>query len=241
MIGCRCAVCQSTDPRDRRLRSSGALRSGTTTLLFDISPDLREQALRANLDRLDAVFLTHTHADHLHGIDDLRGFTRLSREMLPLYAQKDDVDFVRQHFNYIFDDNHFYLGWGIPRLDLRVVDTAAVQVGDLSVQPVPLRHGRGSAMGYRVGGLAYLTDCSEIPKTSYPLLQDLEVLIIDGLRWREHPTHFSFEQAFAEARKIGAARTYLTHLAHDIAHAATEKLLPKHIYLAYDGLVVNCS
>lgn len=240
MIGCNCPVCHSTDPRDCRLRSAGLLQSASTTLLFDIGPDLRQQALRARFNHIDAVFLTHTHADHLHGIDDLRGFTRISRQSLTLYAREQDIDYIRKTFPYIFADEKFSLGWGIPRLDLRSICGSAVEVGDLTVQPVPLRHGHGYALGYRVGSLAYLTDCSEVPEQSQEFLRDLEVLVIDGLRDCPHPTHFCFEQAIEAASEIGAARTYLTHLSHDVSHAAAAKSLPANVFLAYDGLVLEC-
>jgi phosphoribosyl 1,2-cyclic phosphate phosphodiesterase len=240
MIGCSCSVCRSSDPRDRHLRSAAWLHTAGTSVIIDVGPDLREQAIRQNIKRIDAVFLTHTHADHLHGIDDLRGFTRLCRQALPFYARKADTDFIRSHFDYIFNDGDFKHGWFIPRLDLRALDgSAPVQVGELSIQPVPLIHGHGRSTGYRIGNVAYLTDCSAIPESSYPLLQGLDSLVIDGLRWTPHYTHLCFEQAIAEARRLQVPKTYLTHLTHDIAYAETQSKLPPGVFLAYDGLNIS--
>lgn len=240
MIGCDCPVCRSTDPRDRRLRSAAWGHTNDTSILIDIGPDLREQAIRQRIMSVDAVFLTHTHADHLHGIDDLRGFTRLRRRALPLYARKHDCDFIRSHFDYIFTDDEFKHGWLIPRIELHELDCLTpIRVGALSIQPVPLIHGHSHAMGYRIGNVAYLTDCSAIPESSYPLLQGLDAMVIDGLRWQPHGTHLCFEQAIAAAERLQVPKTYLTHLTHDIAYAENQAKLPPGVFLAYDGMNIT--
>ncbi len=240
MIGCDCPVCHSTDPRDRHLRAAAWIHTDDTSVLIDVGPDLREQVIRQHIMRVDAVFLTHTHADHLHGIDDLRGFTRLCHQALPLFARRHDTDFIRNHFDYIFNDHDFKHGWFIPRIELRDIDGQdLIRVGALPIQPIPLVHGHGHAMGYRIGNVAYLTDCSAIPESSYPLLQGLDAMVIDGLRWTPHYTHLCFEQAIAEAKRLQVPKTYLTHLTHDIAFAENQAKLPPGVFLAYDGLDIT--
>ncbi len=232
MIGCTCSVCRSADPRNSRTRSSILVRQEETAVVIDTGPDFRFQALRARLARLDAVIITHDHADHLNGIDDLRVFTW--HQALPFYSSAEVADEVRSRFPYIFRRDA--PGGGIPNLLMRDADPEGVQVGNLRIVPVPIYHGCRVINGYRIGSAAYLTDCSGIPESSYKLLEDLELLVIGALRYRPHPTHFSVAQAAAAAGRIGAERTYLTHMCHDLDHAVLAEELPQGIFPAYDGL-----
>jgi phosphoribosyl 1,2-cyclic phosphate phosphodiesterase len=238
MIGCQCDVCTSADPRDRRSRSSVYLTlADDTRLLIDTSPDLREQALRHHLRRVDAVLYTHGHADHVLGLDDMRRFNALQGARIPCYGDARTVAEVRRTFSYIFD-RETPPGGGLPEIDLHAID-GPLAFGSVQVVPVPLWHGRRRLFGYRVGTLAYLTDVSEIPDESWPLLQGIEVLVIDALRRRPHPTHFNIDQALEAAARIGPRETYFTHISHDLGHAATSETLPPHVHLAYDGLSVD--
>ncbi len=244
MIGCDCDVCRSKDPRDRRLRPAAWLHSSdpdqSVSILIDCGCDLREQALRANIRRLDAVLITHTHADHLNGIDDLRGFTRLAQAPLPFYASEEDIRFVTTHFEYCFPKGNAKVPHVmLPQFAPRVVSGAPVEISGLSLQPIPLLHGRTGSTGWRIGNFAYLTDCAGIPNESYPLLEGVKYLVIDGLRWRPHPTHCGFDAATAFAQRIGAHHTWLTHINHDICHAVDDPKLQPGIHLAYDGLTIH--
>ena len=239
MIGCDCPVCRSPDPRNRRTRSSCALSDGEATILIDSSTDLRAQVLAHGVTSLDAVFYTHAHADHLHGIDDLRGFTVRQRRALPIYGDRRTIDHIVRHFDYIFQDPEYHLGWGIPRLSPAVIPAAGVRVGTMQVRPIPILHGPLPIFGYRVGGFAYLTDCSGIPASSRDLLRGLDTLVIDGLRPRPHPMHFSIGQALDVVRDLAPRQTFLTHLTHDVDHAVMEKELPTGVGLAWDGLRVR--
>ena len=238
MIGCDCAVCRSADPRDKRTRASALVRAGEKNILIDSSTDLRAQALRHNIRHVDAVLYTHSHADHLHGIDDLRSFSRRARKPIPAYGDAHTVSVIREHYAYIFEDKEFTLGWGIPRLELRVIRSPSAICG-VRVTPVPLLHGQRVILGYRIGGLAYLTDCSEIPEESLPLLKGLDMLVIDALRPRPHPTHFSIPEALQTIERLSPRRAYLTHMTHNVEHAATEATLPENVHLAYDGLEIE--
>ena len=238
MIGCRCPVCCSTDPRNQRTRCSAVVSVGAVTLLIDTSTVLRAQALRHGLDRLDAVLYTHTHADHLHGIDDLRSFTLRQRQPLPCYGDAATLRLIRDRYPYIFADPDLRLRWSIPRLELREL-RGPTDVSGVRVVPVPLLHGRLPIYGFRIGRLAYLTDCSEIPHTSWPLLDGLHTLVIDGLRPQPHETHFSISQALEVVARLRPAQAFLTHLTHDVDHGPTEAQLPADVRLAYDGLRVT--
>jgi phosphoribosyl 1,2-cyclic phosphate phosphodiesterase len=241
MIGCHCPTCTSQDPRDNRLRSSVWIHNEDVSLLIDSGPDLRLQALRYGIERLDAMLLTHTHADHLNGLDDLRAFTRLTHQPLPVYAAQEHIQFLMSHFEYVFQERNPAFGWGIPRLEPHAVWDAPFTVGPLCIQPVPLLHGRWLSIGYRMGNLAYLTDCSGIPESSLPLLEGIQVLVIDALRTKPHPTHLHFDSALALARFLGAAHTYFTHISHETLHASEQARLPEDITIAYDGLNLNVS
>ena len=238
MIGCRCPVCCSTDPRNQRTRSSAVVSVGEVVLLIDTSTDLRTQALRHGLDRLDAVLYTHAHAAHLHGIDDLRSFTLRQRQPLPCYGDAGTLRQIQDRYPYIFADPGLRLRWSIPRLELREL-CGPLAVGGVRVIPVPLLHGRLPIHGFRVGRLAYLTDCSEIPLASWALLDDLHTLVIDGLRPEPHATHFSIGQALEVVARLRPAQAFLTHLTHDVDHGPTEAQLPPGVRLAYDGLRVT--
>ncbi len=234
VIGCRCPVCTSADTRNRRTRSSVAVQYDGKTILIDTSTDLRQQALDNDLQRVDAVLFTHAHADHLHGIDELRIFNLCLLKTIPCYAGREVAERINAYFKYIFQPEQG--GSFRPYLELREIDGPFI-VEKREVIPVPLLHGQMPIFGYRIGGFAYLTDVSEIPKESWDLLQDLDLLILDALRPKPHPTHFSLQQALDVAKRLSPKRTAFTHISHLIEHDSTSKQLPEGVELAFDGMV----
>lgn len=238
VLGCDCPVCTSTDPRDTRYRASILIHGDADErVLIDAGPEFRLQGLRAGLTRLDAVLITHAHADHIHGLDDVRPLTR--SHVLPVYASANDADEIGQRFSYVFRGGQ--MGGGKPRLELRVVTTDAVVVGTVRARPIPIVHGERPILGYRIGGLAYLTDCSGVPAASRATLGGLDVLMMDGLRLRPHPTHFSIDEAFDLARELRPRRLLLTHICHDLSNEQIQAYcdnarLPFPASPAWDGL-----
>ena len=239
MIGCECAVCQSTDPRDQRFRTSIVVESARgTVLLVDTTPDLRMQALRQRMRRLDAVLFTHAHADHIAGLDDVRRFNAVMQRAMPVYGDASTLAEIRQRFSYIFDPET-PRGGGLPEIRLWTLSGGPFCIDDLEVVPVPLRHGSRQVFGFRLGSFAYLTDCNAIPDASLARLTGLQVLVLDALRTKPHPTHFSLPEAVEMARRIGAPQVYFTHMTHDLGHAATCAALPAGMALAHDGLSID--
>ena len=240
MIGCDCSTCRSADPRDRRLRPSILVEAvDGTSVLVDAGPDLREQALAYGIRRVDAIVFTHGHADHILGLDDVRRFNYMQQRPMACYADPLTIADIRQTFAYAFDPVT-QKGGGLPQLVTFTIH-GAFCVGGHEVIPVPLYHGTRPILGLRFGGFAYLTDCNRIPDASWPMLEGLDVVVIDALRDRPHPTHFTVAEAVEASRRIAARRTYFTHMCHDLPHAATSARLPDGVELAYDGLVVECS
>ena len=238
MIGCDCDVCRSSDPRDNRLRSSIYVEGDDgLCLLVDTTTDLRAQALRAGLKRVDALLFTHSHADHIFGLDEIRRFNMLTKRPVCLYGMRETLDDLRRTFGYVFEPDA-PRGGGVPDLRLWPLEGACC-FGATEVEPVPVQHGRWQVLGFRFGTFAYLTDCNGIPETSLARLRGLDVLVLDALRHRPHPTHFSLDEAVAMAYRIGARQTYFTHIAHELGHAATCAMLPAGMTLAHDGLVID--
>lgn len=233
-IGCGCEVCLSGDPRDKRLRPSVLLQYGGRNVLIDTTPDFRAQALRTGITRLDAVLYTHAHADHILGLDDVRPFNYFQKSTIPLYATEETFAIIRRVFAYAFSDEDSQSSR--PRLDLNVMDGTPFELFGQRFDPVRLEHGRGTVYGYRFGSAAYLTDHSHVPVASRAQLRDLDVLFVDALRRRPHPTHTTLENAIALVEELRPRRAFFTHMSHDLGHAATEADLPPHIRLAYDGL-----
>ena len=232
-IGCSCAVCHSADPRDRRTRPSVLIEYGGKFVLIDTTPDFREQAIREHIRQIDAVLYTHTHADHILGIDDLRPLSFHRGGKIPLYARPESAEFLRNMFRYIFDADYKF--GGLAQVELRPID------GDLDLfgarfVPVPVIHGEAEIYGFRFGSAAYLTDFSTVPDSSYALLQDLDVLFLDALRYKPHPTHSTVEQSLKIAEQLHAKRVFFTHICHDLAHETTNAKLPAHVRLSYDGM-----
>ncbi len=239
MIGCDCEVCRSSDPRDTRFRSSifVELNDGLRVLV-DTTPDLRSQALRAGLSQVDAILLTHSHADHVMGLDEVRRFNVISGRGMPVYGQPTSLDDLRRMFGYVFRSDA-PRGGGVPHLQLWPI-AGPFCLGRQEVVPVPVTHGPWQVLGFRIGTFAYLTDCNGIPPASMTMLEGVETVVLDALRRKPHPTHFTLEQAVAAARRINASRTYFTHIAHDLGHAAVSAELPPGMALAYDGLRIDC-
>jgi len=236
-IGCGCAVCTSQDPRDSRLRPSVLLRYGGRNVLIDTTPDFRQQALRARLERLDAVLFTHSHADHIMGLDDVRPFNFRQRSSIPIYGAPEALETIHRAFEYIFADRAH--DSSVPRLESHALDGSSFDLFGLEFLPIRLKHGRSLVYGYRFGGAAYLTDHSAIPEASLEQLQGLDVLFLDGLRHRPHPTHTTVERALRYVEQLAPQRAFFTHICHDLPHAETESALPGHVRLAFDGLEIE--
>ncbi len=238
MIGCACEVCTSTDRRDKRWRPSIYIEADSgARLLVDTGPDLRAQALAFGVTRVDAILYTHGHADHVVGLDEVRRFNALQQSAIPCYADAPTIDEIGRMFSYVFDPRT-PKGGGIPDVTLTAVD-GAFEAAGTPITPVPVYHGERLVLGFRAGAFAYLTDCSRIPEVSWPLLDGVEVIVLDALRERPHPTHFSLAEAAAAAERVDARQTYFTHIAHDLGHARTCARLPASMQLAYDGLIVD--
>ncbi len=241
MIGCDCAVCTSPDPHDKRNRASVLIRYGDAQVLVDTTPELRLQALAHGVRRIDAVVYTHAHADHIMGLDDVRRFNYVKGGPLDVWADSRTYDTLARCFHYAFREPSPEQKVFRPHLVHRQIAGTPFEVAGARWTPIELLHGDLPVLGFRVGRLAYCTDVSEIPEASYPLLENLDVLVLDALQRKRHTTHFSLEEAVHEAQKIGAKQTLFTHIAHGLAHADTNADLPENIRLAYDGQRVTAS
>ena len=232
-IGCDCAVCHSSDPQDRRTRPSVMLEYGGNFVLIDTTPDFREQALRENIRKVDAVLYTHAHADHVLGLDDLRPLSYHRPNKIPLYARPQDSAVIYNMFRYAFDA--VYKHGGLPQVELKTLD-GPLELFGARFEPIPVMHGDAEIWGFRFGSAAYLTDFSDVPESSLEKLGGLDVLFLDALRHKPHPTHSTVENSLRVAGRLQARRTFFTHICHDLPHAETNASLPDNVRLAYDGL-----
>ena len=233
-IGCQCEVCTSPDPRDNRLRPSILVRYAGHGILIDTTPDFRAQALRAPIDRVDAILYTHAHADHILGLDDVRPFNYRQRAAIPIYAAQGTLDAIRRVFRYAFEPEPKQTS--IPRLKLHAIDDEPFDLFGLTITPLRVMHGDAEILGYRFGSAAYITDQSDIPPATIEKLRDLDVLFLDALRHKPHPTHSTVAQSLEWVEELKPRRAFFTHISHDLGHARTEATLPAGVHLAYDGL-----
>ena len=241
-LGCRCEVCRSTDPRDKRTRCAVVVETGAgTRILVDTPPELRLQLIAAGIDRVDAVLYTHDHADHTHGIDDLRAISVRRHGPLPMYASRETLESLARKFTYIFDDSiRAAPGTSKPEARTHVLESyVPVTIGDAEVLPLEVPHGPATVFGYRIGALGYVTDAKTLPPRAIEALSGVRVLVLNALFHTEHPTHMSIPEAVRTGQTVGAERTYLTHLTHDNFHADLEAELPRGIAPAFDGLTVR--
>ncbi len=237
VIGCDCATCLSSDPRDKRTRTSAVVRTRGRSILIDTATELRSQAMANNVRQVDAVLITHAHADHTGGFDDLRRFNELHQAHLPVFANAEAASTLRERFAYAFVDAFPFYG-GKPDLILQEV-TAPFAIGDIDVVPIPVFHGRLPILGYRIADLAYVTDAKEIPASSRELLTGLHTLVLNGLRERSHPTHLSIPEAVDIVRELRPQQAFLVHLSHEVSHVGAEQMLPAGVSIAWDGLTVS--
>jgi phosphoribosyl 1,2-cyclic phosphate phosphodiesterase len=235
VIGCRCATCTSTDQRNKRTRASAYVETDEGVhLLIDSGPELRLQMLREGLSHVDAVLYTHLHADHTAGIDDLKAFNARLGAILPCFGDAPTGAALRERFAYAFAGTP-WIGL-IPHIGFTAIDTAPFFVSGTCIQPIPMRHGAIRSTGYRIGKFAYLTDTSGVPAASRELLRDLQVLVVDALRWEPHPTHFSVPEALALVDDLQPEHAYLTHVGHTLEHQTTNDKIGPRVEVAYDGL-----
>jgi phosphoribosyl 1,2-cyclic phosphate phosphodiesterase len=235
-VGCHCAVCTSTDPRDNRLRPSILVSYDGRNVLVDTTPDFRFQALRARIERVDAVLYTHAHADHILGLDDLRPYNFRQKESIPIYAAPETMATIQRVYQYIFDG--VKKESNVPRLATHLLNGEVLDLFGLEFRPVPILHGSATIYGFRFGAAAYLTDHSDIPESSMQQLCNLDVLFLDALRHKPHPTHSTVDRSLKTVEALRPRRSFFTHISHDLSHERTESLLPPHVKLAYDGLEI---
>lgn len=232
-LGCHCPTCSSTDPHDQRTRSSILLEFSGRYVVIDTTPDFRQQALRQKLDRLDAVIFTHTHADHVFGLDDVRVYNLRQKRAIPIYADSRSMQDIRRIFNYVFEAN--YAAGGLPKFDPHLIDGGFELWGE-RITPLPVFHGSLPVLGFLFGKSAYVTDFSVIPESTFELLAGLDVLILDALRHKPHPTHSTLENSVELVKKLKPKHAFFTHIAHELGHESTNASLPPNMRLAHDGL-----
>jgi phosphoribosyl 1,2-cyclic phosphate phosphodiesterase len=233
-IGCPCAVCSSPDPMDRRTRPSVMVDFDGHRVLIDTTPDFRQQAIREGVRHVDAVLYTHAHADHILGLDDLRPLTFRTTGKIPLYAQAPAAARIREMFSYIFGGNYKY--GGIAQVELNEFAGGPIELFGNPFEPVPVMHGDAEICGFRFGAAAYLTDFSDIPPASIERLGGLDILFLDALRHKPHPTHSTVENSLSIVERLRPRRAFFTHISHDLGHQVTNAALPPHVRLAHDGL-----
>jgi phosphoribosyl 1,2-cyclic phosphate phosphodiesterase len=238
VLGCTCPTCQSVDPRDTRFRSSAYLKVGKTGVLIDTATEFRLQALQHRIDRVDLVLLTHHHADHICGFDDLRRFNELQGGTIPVYGNPETIDQVATMFHYIFDLNG-QIGGGKPAVTLHPLTGSSLVTQNIQITPIPLWHGTVPVNGYRIGNFAYLTDCNVIPESSMALLEGLDCLVLGVLRFRPHPTHLHLEAALQILARLKPRRCLFTHICHDFKHSDSAGWLPEGVALGYDGQIIE--
>jgi phosphoribosyl 1,2-cyclic phosphate phosphodiesterase len=232
-LACHCAVCESTDPHDKRTRPSVLLAYGGHNVVIDTTPDFRYQALRAHIDHLDAVIYTHAHADHILGLDDIRPYNVKQKGIVPIYASAETLALLRRQFAYIFDETPSESS--LPLIELHPIDGPFDLFGT-KIIPVPAMHGSQPVLGFRIGSVGYLTDFSRVPDSSKALLGGLDHFILDAMRYVPHPTHSTIEQSLALVRELKPKHAWFTHICHDVGHEETNARLPENVRLAYDGL-----
>ncbi len=236
MIGCQCDVCLSQNPKNKRLRTSALVQTETASLLLDCSTDFREQALRHKIERIDALLLTHTHSDHISGLDDLRVYNFLQGEAIKIFSASHILEDVRKRFDYCFNPKQ--IGGGVPELELIPVDGCFEFMG-IKITPLPVKHGDLPILGYRFNDFSYVTDASFIPEETIQKMMGTRVLVLNALRYMPHSTHYSLAEALEISQRIGPEKVWFTHIAHQMEHWATTRTLPPHARLAYDGLVIE--
>jgi phosphoribosyl 1,2-cyclic phosphate phosphodiesterase len=237
MIGCECEVCKSTDEKNKRLRTSVWIQKEDINIIIDTGIDFRQQALRANINTIDAVLFTHHHVDHVFGLDDLRPINCMQKKRVQVFSNQHTYNHLERIYRYVFKNACHYSD--IPEIDFKLIEDQSFTFRNIKIIPIPVIHGELTILGFRIGNFAYCTDVSVIPESTYSLLTGLDILVLGALRNRPHPTHFTINKAVEEAKKIGARRTYLVHLSHEIEHVSLEKSLPQDIQPAYDGLVLT--
>jgi len=236
LIACKCKTCRSENDRNKRNRCSVLIKIDDISFLIDTPQELRLQLLKHEIIKFDAVLYTHPHADHLLGFDDIRSINRVTGKQIPCYGNKYTINEIKRVFPYIFDA--IQKGGGLPQVTFYIMEQATV-VSGVKIIPLPVKHGKLDILGYRIGNMAYITDCSYIPEETYYLLKGIDLLIIGALRYRKHKTHMNIEEAISVVKKTGVTRAFFTHMSHDIEYIETMKHLPDFISLAYDGLKVE--
>jgi len=237
MIGCDCSVCRSENPKNTRSRSSILLSKNGKNILVDASTDMRMQALRANILHVEAIILTHTHADHVFGLDDIRRYNAIQKASIPLYADALSIEGIRKTYYYIFEQTQE--GGGKPQIEIRHISEDALEVCGIPVLPLPVLHGELAVKGYRFGKFAYVTDCSYIPDETLEKMEGLDVLVLGALKKKKHKTHFSLSEALDVVEKLKPKRAFFTHICHELEHEAINEELPPYVRLAYDGQVLE--
>lgn len=234
-IGCDCEVCTSDDPKDKRLRCSLLIETAKTTVVIDTSSDFRQQMLIHNVKKLDGVIITHQHFDHIGGFDDIRAFNFVQHKSIPLYLNEKTYNSMKKTFAYAFGEA-IQVGGGLPTVDVHIISRDSFTIGDITFDIIPMMHGKIEVLGFRIGKFAYCTDTNYISAYSKNRLQNLDVLILDALRYHPHPTHFTIEESIEIAQELEAKATYFTHIAHQVSHSKLTNELPNRINVAYDGL-----
>lgn len=236
MLGCDCKTCLSTNFKNKRYRSAVIIKTNKLTILIDTPPELRLQLMRANITNVDMILYTHAHADHLMGFDDIRGINRLYGQIIPCYGNKETITEIKHVFSYVFKSKQ--IGGGLPQVVFKEIKEE-LEFADTKIIPLAIKHGSLDILGYKIGKLAYITDCSFIPSKTFKQLADVELLIINALRFKKHSTHMNIEEALAVIKKLKVPQAYLTHIAHNIEHESVNKTLPENVQIAYDTLQIS--